>query len=245
MLIIFQTVANLCGRVSRKKRRDRVLYDLIERVLFYPQLCLPDGVQLQKNVKQTHRSFHPFLLTRENGSHAYGSVLVFQEQITDSKLLISLEAMQSVYTAARRTGFNSDHEDYFDRQEDELFALKCLCLVVSQPIHQPCRAYLEQLHAVTVGELTAPLSIESYLFNLLYEVSLPEPGKYLKLSGPLGKISWYLPPKSDLPLCDYSFREFFEILGVRDILRVLTCVLMEHQLLLKSTGVCVCGCVYV
>jgi hypothetical protein len=162
-------------------------------------------------------------------------VLVFHEQITDPKFLNSLDVLQSRYKDQRRTSFNSDHEDYFDRQEDELYALKCVCLVTPQPIHRPCRAFLEQTYAVTAGNQTASLPIESYLFNLLYEVNLPEPGKYLRLSGPLGRISWYMPPKFDLPLCDYSFRTFFEILGVRDILRVLACVLMEHQLLLKSS----------
>ena len=141
--------------------------------------------------------------------------------------------------------FNSDHEDYFNREEDGLYALKCVCLVTSQPIHRPCRAFLEQLYAVTAGNHTAPLSIESYLFNLLYEVNLPEPGKFLRISGPLGKISWYMSPRFELPLCDYSFREFFEMLGIQDILRVLACVLMEHQLLLKSSGVCVCRSVCV
>ena len=45
-----------------------------------------------------------------------------------------------------------------------------------------------------------------------------------------------MPARLDLPLCDYSFREFFEMLGVRDILKALTGVLMEHQILLKSSG---------
>lgn len=204
------------------------------------QLCLPDGVQLSKNLRQVHKSFHSFIITRENGSHAYGSVLVFQEKVTDSKLLNSLEALQTEYKEMRRTGFNSDHADYFNQQEDELFALKCIGLIASHPIHRPCEAFLEQLYAVTAGNLTATLPVESYLFNLLYEIRLPEPGKYLKFSGPLGKISWYMPPKFDLPMCDYSFRELFEMLGVRDILRVLACILMEHQLLLKSSGMCVC-----
>ena len=215
-------------------------------VVILLQLCMPDGIRLCKNVKQTAtNSFHSFLVTRENGSHTYGSVLLFHEQVTDRRLLNSLDALQSQFQDTHRAGFNSDHDDYFDKAEDTLFAPKCLCLVTPQPIHRPCRALLEQLYAVTAGSLTASLSAESYLFNLLYEVTLPEPGKYLRFCGPLGRISWYLPTKFGLPLCDYSFREFFEMLGVRDILRVMACVLMEHQLLLTSAGVCVCVCVCV
>ena len=36
--------------------------------------------------------------------------------------------------------------------------------------------------------------------------------------------------------CDYSFRQFFELFGVRNVLRLVTCILLEHQLLLKSFG---------
>ena len=40
----------------------------------------------------------------------------------------------------------------------------------------------------------------------------------------------------ELPLCDYSFRELFELLGIRTIVRLLTCLLLEHQVLLKSSS---------
>ena len=64
------------------------------------------------------------------------------------------------------------------------------------------------------------------------------------LPGPLGQFSWSRPSKNDLPLCDYSFREFFQLLGIRNIFKLLTCILLEHQILLKSAGescyVCAC-----
>ena len=59
---------------------------------------------------------------------------------------------------------------------------------------------------------------------------------YSSPSGPLGRIAWRLPSLSELPLCDYSFRQFFELLGVRNVLKLVTCILLEHQLLLKSSG---------
>lgn len=198
-------------------------------------LCLPDGTRLSKNLKHTNKTFHTFLVTREDGSHVHGSVLVFPEPISDQNLLNSLDSLQSLYIESRRSEFNSDHPDFFDSRQEQLFALKCICLVTSEPIHNPCRAFLEQVYAVTAGSHTPSLPVESYLYNLLYEVTLPEPGKFLRFSGPLGRISWYRPLRFDLPLCDYSFREFFEMLGVREILRALACVLMEHQILLKSS----------
>ena len=35
--------------------------------------------------------------------------------------------------------------------------------------------------------------------------------------------------------CDYSFRQLFELLGIKNVLRLLTCLLLEHQVLLKSS----------
>jgi len=40
----------------------------------------------------------------------------------------------------------------------------------------------------------------------------------------------------ELPVCDYSFREFFELLGVRNVIKLLCCLFLEHQVLLKSAG---------
>lgn len=45
------------------------------------------------------------------------------------------------------------------------------------------RAYLRQLHAITIGKETAALPVESYLYNLLFEVPMPSPGKTVNFSG--------------------------------------------------------------
>ena len=55
-------------------------------------------------------------------------------------------------------------------------------------------------------------------------------------TGPLGKLVVQRPSLNELPLCDYSFRLFFELLGVRNIVKLLTCILLEHQVLVKSSG---------
>lgn len=197
---------------------------------------MPDGLLFKKNLKDPQKAFHSFLITRENASRAYGSVVTFYEQVQDTKVLNTLEALQTSYRNARRHSLNSDHEHCFSRSEDTLFAAKCICFVTSKPIFRPCQAYLEQLYALTTGEHTAALPLESYLYNVLYEVLPPPPGKTVRLKGPLGRVMWRMPSQSELPLCDYSLREFFELLGVRNVMRLFSCILLEHQILLKSAG---------
>jgi len=198
---------------------------------------MPDGLIFSKNLVAPEglKFFHSFLITRENGTHAYGSSLTFYEEVRDTRVLNTLESLQTTYRESRMIiSPNSDQEKYFSRSQDKLFVNKCICFVTSKPIVRPCQALLEQLYAVSTGRQVVDLPLESYIYNVLYEVSLPPPGKRVKFSGPLGRITWHQPSLSELPLCDYSFRQFFELFGVRNVLRLVTCILLEHQLLLKS-----------
>jgi len=90
----------------------------------------------------------------------------------------------------------------------------------------------------------AGISLESYVYNILYEVMLPQPGKSIRV---------YLPPTephlpaiavilqrpllaTELPLLDFPLRLLFKYLGVECVIQLLTCVLLENQVLLRSTG---------
>lgn len=43
-------------------------------------------------------------------------------------------------------------------------------------------------------------------------------------------------PPEELPLLDYSLRAMFSTLGVECVVQLFTCVLLEHQVLLRSSG---------
>ncbi len=204
----------------------------------HTQLCMPDGLLFKKNVGNSQTNFHSFVITREDGSHAYGSVLTFYDCVQDPCTLNTMESLQSQYQARYKEGTMSSEQlcNIYHRTEDKLFATKCICLVTSNPIFRPCQAYLEQLYAVASGECTSKLPLESYLYNVLYEVPLPAPGKSVRFSGPLGSILWRNPSLLELPMCDFSFKKYFELLGVRNILKLLVSTLLEHQILLKSSG---------
>lgn len=88
------------------------------------------------------------------------------------------------------------------------------------------------------------LSLESYVYNILYEVVIPEPGRSLRV---------YLPPEEphlppiptilqrpalydELPLMDFPVRLLFTYIGVECVIQLFTCVLLESQVLLRSSG---------
>ncbi|KOB77818.1 Uncharacterized protein OBRU01_03558 [Operophtera brumata] len=88
------------------------------------------------------------------------------------------------------------------------------------------------------------LSPESYVYNLLYEVPVPLPGQALRLYVPPSEphldavpVVIRMPnPPEELPLLDYSLRVMFSNLGVEFVVQLFTCVLLEHQVLLRSSG---------
>ena len=146
---------------------------------------MPEGLIIKKNLEDpSYKFFHSFLITRENGTRAYGSVLTFYEPVEDTRVVNTLESLQAKYRQSRKAPINLDERNCFDRSTDKLYVSKCLCFLTSRPIFRPCEAYLEQLYAVTMGgRSVSELPVESYLYNLLYEVPMPTPGKSVKFYG--------------------------------------------------------------
>ena len=200
------------------------------------QLCMPEGLQLKKNLSSSEPVFHPFVITRENGSRLFGSVLTFYEPTNSTAILDQLDSLQEEYQAKQRGGFTAESPFFFNRATDTLFVSKCLCLVTTSQQVRPCRAYLEQLYLVVMDEERVELPLENYIANLLLEVPAPRSGQCVQFRGPLGNITCCLPGEDEVPLCDFSFQEFFEILSIKNVLKMLTCVLLEQQILLKSAG---------
>lgn len=73
---------------------------------------------------------------------------------------------------------------------------------------------------------------------------LPQPGKSIRVYLP--PTEPHLPPialilqrpllATELPLLDFPLRLLFKYLGVECVIQLLTCVLLENQVLLRSTG---------
>lgn len=88
----------------------------------------------------------------------------------------------------------------------------------------------------------AQLSLESCIYNLLYEVTVPQPGRSLSfVCYPDTRVTIQRPSSiEELPLFDFPLSEMFNLLGVDIVIQLFTCLLLENQILLCSSGnVCI------
>lgn len=124
----------------------------------------------------------------------------------------------------------------FDPARDTLYVSKALCLLTPLPFLQAAREFLSQLHQAVTSHTAPPLPLESYIHNILYEVPLPPPGRSLRFHGVQGPIVCQRPGPGELPLAEYPLGEAFSLLGVDNMVQLLTCALLETQVLLCSRG---------
>ncbi|XP_062277004.1 DENN domain-containing protein 5B-like isoform X2 [Scomber scombrus] len=122
----------------------------------------------------------------------------------------------------------------FDPARDTLYVSKALCLLTPLPFLQAARQFLCQLHQAVTSHTAPPLPLESYIHNILYEVPLPPPGRSLRFHGVQGPILCQRPGPGELPLGEYPLGEAFTLLGVDNMVQLLTCALLETQVLLCS-----------
>ncbi|KAM9814847.1 DENN domain-containing protein 5B-like isoform X1 [Syngnathus typhle] len=122
----------------------------------------------------------------------------------------------------------------FDPSHDTLYVSKALCLLTPLPFLGASRHFLSQLHQAVASQTAPPLPLESYIHNILYEVPLPPPGRSLRFHGVQGPILCQRPGPGELPLGEYPLREAFSLLGVDNMVQLLTCSLLETQILLYS-----------
>lgn len=150
---------------------------------------MPDGLRFKKNLQDpSHKYIHTFCITREDGQRLYGTSLTYYKLTTDVQILNNFESLQNKYYQKVKVRLNTS-KDNFSRGKDQLYAPKCLCFVTTLPIFRPLKMYLEQLYAVTVGQVSCELPVASYLYNILYEISPPSPGKILKFKGELRSLA--------------------------------------------------------
>lgn len=124
----------------------------------------------------------------------------------------------------------------FEPSRDTLYVSKALCLLSPLPFLQASRQFLSQLHQAVTSHTAPPLPLESYIHNILYEVPVPPPGRSLRFHGVQGPIVCQRPGPGELPLGEYPLGEAFALLGVDNMVQVLTCALLETQVLLYSQG---------
>ncbi|XP_051552921.1 DENN domain-containing protein 5A-like isoform X1 [Myxocyprinus asiaticus] len=223
-------------------------------------LCMPKGLSFRTQTDTREPQFHSFIITREDGSRTYGFTLTFFEEVTSKQICSAMQTLYHMHNAeqydilhtpptphspgdrrptppqlraapslSRLQRFNS-----YDISRDTLYVSKCICLITPMAFAHACKRVLEQLHQAVTSPQPPPLPLESYVYNVLYEVPLPPAGRSLKFSGVYGPVLCQRPSTAELPLFDFPLQEVFELLGVENVLQLFTCALLEIQILLYS-----------
>lgn len=213
---------------------------------------MPRGVYFRKYVHKDQRKFHSFLQTKEDGAKIYGFVLTFFEEIKNQKLVQAMDTLFKMFdtelttklpsnsVADRRKGkrIQRGRSVYsYNKEIEPLYASKCICMLMRQPLFTIARQVLEDILDVGLNEPKHELFTESYIYNALYEIPVPPPGrtmKYLSLGGEAIIVTQ--PSSNELPYFDYSLKEVLLILGYDNLVDLFTCMLLEHQILFLSNG---------
>ncbi|XP_026524173.1 DENN domain-containing protein 5A [Notechis scutatus] len=220
------------------------------------KLCMPKGLSFKTQADAREPQFHSFIITREDGSRTFGFSLTFYEEVTSKQICSAMQTLYLMHNAeydilhapstndkdnlstiedcngtsvSKLQRFNS-----YDISRDTLYVSKCICLITPMSFMKACRKVLEQLHQAVTSPQPPPLPLESFIYNILYEVPLPPAGRSLKFSGVYGPIICQRPSTNELPLFDFPVKDVFELLGVENMLQLFTCALLEFQILLYS-----------
>uniref|UniRef100_A0AAQ5YR79 DENN/MADD domain containing 5A n=1 Tax=Amphiprion ocellaris TaxID=80972 RepID=A0AAQ5YR79_AMPOC len=203
-------------------------------------LCMPKGLSFRTQVDSREPQFHSFIITREDGSRTYGFALTFFEEVTSKQICSAMQTLYHMHNAEQYdilhtpTSPQGPEDQRHPHSRDTLYVSKCICLITPMAFAQACRKVLLQLHQAVTSPQPPPLPLESYIYNILYEVPLPPSGRSLKFSGVYGPVVCQRPSTSELPLFDFAISEMFNLLGVENVLQLFTCALLEMQILLYS-----------
>ncbi|KAJ8271496.1 hypothetical protein COCON_G00103550 [Conger conger] len=207
-------------------------------------LCMPKGLSFRTQADSREPQFHSFIITREDGSRTFGSALTFYEEVTSKQICSAMQTLYHMHNAEQYDILQAPGPPPPPRAPlPRSAATSCTRPPLSRL--QRLNSYdissdtlpagvLEQLHRAVSSAQPPPLPLESYVYNILYEVPLPPAGRSLKFSGVYGPIVCQRPSTAELPLFDFPVRDVLELLGVENLLQLFTCALLEIQILLYS-----------
>ncbi|XP_047141375.1 DENN domain-containing protein 5B isoform X1 [Hydra vulgaris] len=214
-------------------------------------LCMPRGVYFRKSVRRTATKFHSFLQTRENGTKIYGFVLTFFEKVINENIIIAMDTLFKMFDTELALVSKTDQPFYmnrpfnkrlsssfnsFKKDDEQLFVSKSICIIMKKPFVRLARHCLENILQVGLYEEKSSLCVESYIYNVLYEIPALPPGKTMRYTSLNGDpIIVRNPHLNELPYFDYSMKEVLITLGLENLVDLFTCMLLEHQILLLSS----------
>ncbi|EYC06778.1 hypothetical protein Y032_0074g889 [Ancylostoma ceylanicum] len=227
-------------------------------------LCMPKGLRFftEKDVP-LNITLHTFANIREDGSRINGTVMTFYEEVRDPRICEAMSLLHTehvrkltageppldrerhhvppgtvsggTHTLPRGRRNRTKRISYYDGGgHNTLFMSKTLCLITRLPLVCSTTTILRTLHEVLTSGSQPELPLESYIYWILNEIPLPSPGTTLKVSMLDSTILVQRPGSRELPIFDDSLGTMFQYISVEKFLKLFTCFLLEHQILLCS-----------
>ncbi|CEF59483.1 PLAT/LH2 domain and DENN domain and RUN domain and Triose-phosphate transporter domain and dDENN domain and uDENN domain and Lipase/lipooxygenase, PLAT/LH2 domain-containing protein [Strongyloides ratti] len=242
----------IIAHYPKKRKNDNFSHEIIS-------LCMPNGLKFytEKNVPKDP-IFHTFVNVKEDGSYVNGVVLTFFEIVNDIKLCeemakltkehvqclavmeakkqrfaysMSSNGTQSLPRAVYRK--QTSNRLYFS-SHNQLYVSKCICLITKIPIVDGARKFLFSLYNLVRSSQPCVLPVESFIYWITNEVPLPVDESVLKVRCQSIEIIVRRPSKNELPFFDYPLSVLFELITVEKFVKLFTCFMLEHQILLCS-----------
>ncbi|CAH8490363.1 unnamed protein product [Dicrocoelium dendriticum] len=219
-------------------------------------VTMPSGVWLRtqrqmESVRYSYPKRHTFVITREDGSRVHGLALLFLSEVTHENVKEAVCSLQDLIVGTS----HKDEQSIYVRNRDKLFATKAIGLISRYPFIHGLFGWLEDLWASMFLCLPCgpEAKLEPFIYKLLYETSLLEPGRFITFSGAFRSHFGYFPAvltpipmlldgttglsaAVELPLFEYSLLELLRLIDLTDFIRLFTCVLLEHRIVLFSSA---------
>ena len=172
--------------------------------LYIFQLCHPRGLKFRTQNDHRPATFHTYLITREDGSRNYGAALTFFEKVEDAQICSAMQTLQamhmaelsnaqsqtlyshlssSVYKRSPKLARKLDSKvvgTVYDMRKDTLFVTKCISVISYQPFITTFQRFLQIVYESVISITPPEVPIESYIYNIIYEIPRPQPGVSLK-----------------------------------------------------------------
>jgi hypothetical protein len=248
-----------CSPLDRPYKSN-ILAHYPDTVASYPfdseavcMLCFPRGLNFCTQNGLRKSSFHSFVITKEDGTRAYGAALRFFEEIEDIQICLAMQTLQAmhmaelsnaqsrtlylhlgpVYSRSPKSEKKSDMisvGQVYDQKKDTLFCTKCICFISRLPLIWTYSKLLQSLHDLVMADEQLD-SLPCYIYNMIHELPLFAPGRSMRITTYKGSIISQRPGNNELPLLDYPLREVFDLLNVHGVLTIFCSILLEHQIL--------------
>ncbi|CAI5442476.1 unnamed protein product [Caenorhabditis angaria] len=227
-------------------------------------LCMPKGLRFytEKDVPDKPET-HTFANIREDGSRINGTALTFFEEVKDVTICEQMSQLQQdhvreltvksiaensqrrphvppgtvsggTHTLSRRRDKIKRISYYEGGGHNTLYMSRTICVISRLPLVNATKSLLSAFYSILSSKNAPKLPLESYIYWCLYEVPMPSPSTTLKISLIDTTIVVQRPGQKELPFFDDSIGRLFDFMKIEKFIRLFSCFLLEHQILLCS-----------